>query len=167
AAGVSTYSATAPSNAITQRRATAQARKYATTTYPFVSVVPQANQAMRSVRVKAIAVPTAMKPSAGRGAKPKRRPCRSSFTGGAMLAARRTLRRFRHSAAGLAIVATTRLSADPADRDIPHQDGDPLGHRQLAPPKVFDPSSPGSARVRVHVRTIARWPTSRARRTHR
>src|SRR5438445_116358 len=111
---------------MTQRRATAQARKYAPTTYPFGSVVPQANQAMRSVRVKAIAVQTAMKPSAGRGAKPKRRPCRSSFTGGAMLAALRILRRFRHSATRRAIVATRRFSSNPADRCILTEDGDPL-----------------------------------------
>src|SRR5207253_7473712 len=107
---------------------------------------------MRSLRVSAMPMPSATKTTAGRGAKPKRRPWKSSFTGLPMLAARRTLRRFRHSAAGLPVVTAATLSERRPEHEIPGRDGETTRKGKVASPEVLDEHRERAAGSAVHVR---------------
>src|SRR5207253_10402956 len=91
---------------------------------------------MRSLKVSAIPMPIAMYPIAARGETPKRRPWKSSFTGSAMLAARRTLRLGGHSAARLAVVAAAAATQRYAKAEIARGHRDTPRKRDLAPTKV-------------------------------
>src|SRR5712691_13540407 len=126
------------------------------TTKPFVSLAPQANHAIRSQRVSARPMPTAMYAMAGRGAKPKRRPWKSSFTGPSMLAARRTLRLDGHSAARLPVMAAATLAEGGASHEVARRDHEPPWKRDLARTEVREENGKRAASLPLHVRTIAR-----------
>src|SRR2546426_9526345 len=95
---------------------------------------------MRSLKVSAIPMPIAMYPIAARGAKPKRRPWKNSFTGSPMLAARRTLRLGGHSAARLPVVSAAALAERRTSREIARRDDQPLRQRDLARTEVREES---------------------------
>ncbi len=72
-----------------------------------------------------------------------------------MLAGRRTLRRRRESAAGLAVVAAAGLSQHDAEPYVARRDDDPPRQRDLAVAEIADRLYEIPAAVTVHVRTIA------------
>jgi len=72
-----------------------------------------------------------------------------------MLAGRRTLRRRRESAAGLAVVATAGLPQRDAKPDVARRDDDPARQRDLAVGEVADRPQEGAVVAVMHLRTIA------------
>lgn len=72
-----------------------------------------------------------------------------------MLAVRRTLRRRRQSAAGLAIVAAAGPSPHDTQEQVARRDGDPARQRDLAVGEVPDRAQEASAAAASHLRTIA------------
>ena len=154
--GVSSSSARLARSPSARITVTVHASQYETTTNPFVSFEPQANQAMKSVRESAIPSPIATNAMVARGENPKRRPWKSSFTGSAMLAARRTLRLGGHSAARLAVVAAAAATQRYAKAEIARGHRDTPRKRDLAPTKVPQEDRQRTASATAHVRTIAR-----------
>jgi hypothetical protein len=75
-----------------------------------------------------------------------------------MLTGRRTLRRLRHSAAGLAVVSTAGLSERDAEPEVARRDDDAPGQRDVRLGEVPDRALEAPAAVSVHVRTIAAMP---------
>src|SRR2546425_689922 len=124
-------------------------------TKPLVSCAPQANQAMKSVSGSAIRSPTATKAMAARGENPKRRPWKSSFTGRAMLAARRTLRLGGHSAARLPVMAAAHMPQSHPQGEVARRHRESPRERDLARAKVLDEGGERFASATAHVRTIA------------
>src|SRR3989454_10668239 len=100
---------------------------------------------MRSLKVSAIPMPIAMYPIAARGAKPKRRPWKSSFTGSPMLAARRTLRLGGHSAARLSVVSAAASAERCPPREIARRHHEPPRERDLTRTEVRDEYADGPA----------------------
>src|SRR5207244_10784398 len=78
------------------------------------------------------------------------------FHGLPMLAARRTLRRDGHSAAGLAVMTAADASPRPPDRQVPGRDDHAARHRDLAGAEVRHEDRERSSAPLTHVRTIAR-----------
>ena len=72
-----------------------------------------------------------------------------------MLAGRRTLRRRRESAAGLAVVATAGLPQRDAKPDVARRDDDPARQRDLAVGEVADRPQERAVVTVMHLRTIA------------
>jgi len=72
-----------------------------------------------------------------------------------MLAGRRTLRRRRESAPGLAVVAAAGLSQHDAEPHVARRDDDPPRQRDLAVAEVADRLHEVASAVAMHLRTIA------------
>src|SRR5713226_4940117 len=111
---------------------------------------------MKSLRVSAMPMPTATYAMAGRGANPKRRPWKNSFTGLPMLAARRTLRLCGNSAARLPVVSAAALAERRPSREVARGDHKTPRQRDLARAEVRQEGRDGAASRMKHLRTIAR-----------
>ena len=71
---------------------------------------------------------------------------------------RRTLRRLRESAAGLAVVTAAGLAERDAEPDVAGRDDDAARERDVGFGEVSDRASEAGAAVNVHLRTIAAMP---------